>query len=445
VDTGTADLDDFSRRLAACDKDAYVRALLKRTEPAWELYHAWALIGAEPPQWAETTWQYEHLAFVACRLPAHLLAGLCSPESGSIVNLGQFEATVPGVIGPSNWTRRPSYPLHERVPLSFPVTEYRIVAANQENRQIPHQMLVAEGTPSFPEPQSAWRAFSESDFSLSGASQPPNEFALLRIAEDEAWIGAVHVSPTSLTANVHGNAVRGAQMELYGIADRSAQRLDGPGIVTFPLSDGLPASAWLWLKRGSHWLDYRSIDARSGWTGDLSRAGVEIEQAMEPQANIEALIASGEGPQLEFKERLPTGSKDRKMLKTVAAFATWDGGTMIFGINRDELTITGLGDEDPTKLRDRLVDLVRAAVDPMPPVTVTHYKIDGKLILVLDIEAGQSPPYGLIADPGSRDKPDFYVRRGASTYHAQPSDLREATLRRSTPENHADPTPFGSW
>jgi hypothetical protein len=37
-----------------------------------------------------------------------------------------------------------------------------------------------------------------------------------------------------------------------------AQRLDGPGTAALP-SDGLPGSAWFWLKRGSRWLDYRSI------------------------------------------------------------------------------------------------------------------------------------------------------------------------------------------
>lgn len=314
------------------------------------------------------------------------------------------------------------------------------------NRQVPHQMLVAEGAPFFPEPQSAWRAFSESDFSLSGASPPPNELALLRIAEDEAWIGAVHVTPTQITADVRGDAVHGAEMELFGVSDRSAQQLNGPGTVTFPLRDGLPGSAWLWLKRGSRWLDYRPIDARSGWTGDLSRAEVEIDQAVEPQANIEALIASGEGPRLEYKERLPAGSNDRKMLKTVAAFATWDGGTMIFGINRDELTITGLGDEDPGRLRDQLVDLVRAAVDPMPSVTVSLYKSMASSSSCSDVEPGQSPPYALIADPSSRDRPDLYVRRGASTFHAQSSDLRETMLRRSMPDNQAGrSTPFGPW
>jgi predicted HTH transcriptional regulator len=165
---------------------------------------------------------------------------------------------------------------------------------------------------------------------------------------------------------------------------------------------------------------------------------------VEPEANIEALIASGESPRLEFKEKLPAGTNYRRTLKTAAAFATGEGGTIIFGVNRDEVTLTGLGDEEPSGLRDNLVHVVRAAVTPTPYVTVSPYTIGGKLILVLDVEPGQSPPYGLIPDPpGNRDKPDYYVRRGANTFPAQPSDLREAVLASQPPSTPA--TTFGGY
>ena len=39
-------------------------------------------------------------------------------------------------------------------------------------------------------------------------------------------------------------------------------------------------------------------------------------------------------------------------------------------------------------------------------------------------------PNGIAADKGSRDKPEFYVRRGSSTYPAQPGELREAARTR---------------
>lgn len=345
-------------------------------DDGWTLHHLWALVGAEPPDWQETTWRYEQLYFVACRVPVCSLAAVCSTDVGTVMTFGQIEAVVRQPIGPANWTRRPSYSAHDRVPLPIPVTDFQISAADS-NRYLPHEMLAGENCPSFPEPNSAWRAFAEGDYSLSGANQPPIDLAQIRMAETAAWIGSVHVTATELTAEVLGTAVAGAELELFGTTDRSQRRLDGPGTITFPLSDGLPASAWLWLKRGLQWLDYRPIDARSGWTGEHGRAPVEIEQPVDPQANIEALIASGEGPRLEFKERLPTGPRDRKLLKSVPAFATGTGGTIMFGINRDETTVTGLTG-DSNSLRDHLVNLVRAAVIPMPQVTVTPYTIDGK-------------------------------------------------------------------
>ena len=49
---------------------------------------------------------------------------------------------------------------------------------------------------------------------------------------------------------------------------------------------------------------------------------------------------------------------------------------------------------------------------PSPDVTVEDHQVDGKTILVLHGAPGSAPPYGIAADKGSRDKPEFYVRRG---------------------------------
>jgi len=84
----------------------------------------------------------------------------------------------------------------------------------------------------------------------------------------------------------------------------------------------------------------------------------------------------------------------RGMFKTVAAFATGDGGIMVFGIDPDELTVTGLDGEDPKKLRDRLHGLVHHAVVPSPDVTVEDHQVDGETILVLHVAPRPAPPYG---------------------------------------------------
>jgi hypothetical protein len=444
MDTGSTALADLKAEVETTAGDAYLKVILCRTGDGSNLYHARALIGIEPPGWSEQTWRYEELAFAACVLPAAELAGLCAAE-GSVITLGGLAISVPGALGTATRTRRPSFARHDHWQLPWPVTDYRISAADAASRQLPNEMLVGEG-PSFPEPQSAWRAFCEANFSLAGAQAPPQELALLRFARLDGWIGRVHVTPAELTADVRGSRVSGCELELYGEADRGSRSLAAAGTVGFALDRGLPASAWLWLKQGTSWLDYRSIDARSGWTGDLARADVEFDLPVDPQASVEALLAAGEGPQVEYKRQLPdTAEQKRKTLKTAAAFATQDGGTMVFGMDPDELTVTGLGDQDPKKLRDRLYALVDGTVVPPPSVTVTDYQIDGKTILVMDIPPGPEPPYGLTVDKGSRDKPEFYIRRGSSTYPAHPGELRRAARSRPLAEGtHGRRTPFGS-
>jgi hypothetical protein len=157
MDTGQTDLADFGRQLQVHDGEAHVRTLLVEANGGWTLYHLWAMVGAEPPDWHETTWLYERLCFVACRVPVGNLAALCSTEVGAVLILDEIEAVVLSSLGPANWTRRPSFAAYDRVPLPVPVTDFQISVADA-NLHLPHQMLAGENCPSFPEPNSAWRA-----------------------------------------------------------------------------------------------------------------------------------------------------------------------------------------------------------------------------------------------------------------------------------------------
>jgi hypothetical protein len=236
----------------------------------------------------------------------------------------------------------------------------------------------------------------------------------------------------------------GARLELFSGTDRAEEPVTTPGKATFPLEHGLPPDAWLWLKQGTDWLDYRSIDPRSSWSADLEHAGVTIDVPTDPQANVEALLAAGEGPQIEFKRELPaTAEQKRKHLKTVAAFANGDGGVMVFGVDPDELTVVGLGSDDPRKLRDLLYALIHRTVVPSPSVLIEDHQVDAQTILVLRVDPGPAPPYGIAADKGTRDKPEFFVRRGSSTYPAQPGDLREAARSRPTMDGQSAAFPRG--
>ncbi|MFD4553482.1 helix-turn-helix domain-containing protein [Streptomyces sp. NPDC058469] len=423
-------LDEVVRSISEDDRDAYVRLLALRQGKCWVLHDCWVLVGAEPPGWVETEWMYERYAFVAGRVAAADLALLYSDSACNAMTVGSLSVWSPGAASTVTVERRPGYSRLDRPQLTFPVVEYALSPFDQTDRQLPHMMLVgAGGAPSFPEPDSAWRAFFEGDFSLAGRSSPSSDLAKVRIADRAAWIAGVHITATELTVSVEGDAVQGTDLELYGVEERTVRRLDAAGPITIALANGLPTHAWLWLKRGTDWLDYRSIDPSSVWTNQAGRAGVEIDLPVDPVAAVEALIASGEGPRLEFKQMLPNRDA-RRTLKTVAAFAIGSGGSIVFGIDRDEVTITGIAEDKPsTQMRDELGNLLRAMVQPTPEFEIKEYRPDGKLILVLDVQPGQSPPYGLVT-PGARDKPlEYFVRRGSNTYPAQPYELRSAVLR----------------
>ena len=105
------------------------------------------------------------------------------------------------------------------------------------------------------------------------------------------------------------------------------------------------------------------------------------------------------------------------------AFANTDGGTIVFGIDADETTVTGLGVINTPSARDGLVNLIRNGLTEFPPVTgPTEHVVDGKLLLVVAVEPGADVPYGLTLHRG--DRVEYFVRRGANNFPARPEEIR---------------------
>ena len=138
----------------------------------------------------------------------------------------------------------------------------------------------------------------------------------------------------------------------------------------------------------------------------------------DPQLEVEALLAGGEGPRVEFKSKLPTKSTDsiRTALKAVPAFANGNGGTLIFGVD-DYGKAVGI-DEDATAATARLTDLVHDNVHPVPPRQIDSREIDRKLIVLVEVEPGADKPYSLFRKP-----PQFFARHGATSFHATREEI----------------------
>lgn len=123
----------------------------------------------------------------------------------------------------------------------------------------------------------------------------------------------------------------------------------------------------------------------------------------------------------------------RTVFKTVAAFANGHGGSVVFGVEKDEATVCGLHGTDLIAARDRLTQLARSIVTPAPEVEVRAHELDGKTLLVLTVSRGTDPPYGITL-PGKKDKSaEFYIRRDATTFPARPDEIRNAVLATAPP------------
>ncbi|MST31248.1 hypothetical protein GHK86_00685 [Acidimicrobiaceae bacterium USS-CC1] len=433
VDQGSLNIKEVIDLL---NGDAWVRLVASGAEGTWSLRHLHAVIGSQPPAWPDHDWIYGDIALLRAKLSIDRLKDALVAEDCRRFSVGSIEVEVPEVGPQVGWRRRPSFEQHDRERLQKPTWDLRVSAAQTSQHQLNRSgYLVGRSCPSFPDLQYAFRAFFEGDFSLNGGMSLPSELMVIRVINDEGWIGPIHVTPTHIDVQVDGRDLLGASLELYSTDQRTTTDLNSPNTVTFELPGGLPdTNVWLWLKKDGRWLDYRALYRPWATPDQLEAAGVKIDLPVDPLSTIEALVSGGEGPQVEFKRSLPeTKSKDRNPYKTIAAFATMEGGWIVFGVDRDELTVVGLEVDDINGERDRLANLIRARVNPTPPFEATPYVIDGKQIMVLRVDSGVSPPYGIAVDPDAKDRPEYFVRRGASTYPAWPADLREAVMSRQPP------------
>lgn len=417
-------------------KDAWFRALIERVSDGWVLRYGHAVIGHEPRTWPGEWWRYESLIFAAVTMPAKELVRAFSSADDGLLRLGELDVILPRIQPWGQAQHRPSFEIHDRDRTPLPSFNYAFNRATGDthlNMAGRMDFLVGPDSPSFTDVDSAYRGFFLSKYEVPTHESVPADLMQFRVLDERAWLGPIHIRATEMTVDVRITEPLGTTLEYFSPQRRERFPLQASGLVTINLPDGLPASnTWLWLTEGNTWRDYRALTPP--WASDeqLVAAGVEKEQtSRDEQAVVEAVVYGGEGPFVEFKGILPkAGSKTDRAFNTIAAFANGAGGTVVFGVDRDELTVIGLSEmADPKRERDRIGQLIRARVLPTPEFLVADYVVDGAVVLFVEVSPGSNPPYGVITDLDHRDKPQFYVRRGASTYPAQPSDLNEIFRR----------------
>jgi uncharacterized protein YaaQ len=322
--------------------------------------------------------------------------------------------------------------------LRWPTWDYEVsLATATSNNGDPTSggFLIGDGPP-FPMFSNAYRAFFTGNFASVGASNPLR-YGRFRFAETDAWINRVHVTTSHMDVTVSGSSPIGVTVDLIAPTNQTAKAIGKSGRVRLALRRPLGSDAWLYLTRGSEWLDYRAINANFIGADIQAMQGVEI--STEPAAALEALISGGEGGQVEFKYRLPVADKEKaRFLSSVAAFANTSGGTIVFGIDPDEVTVVGLTMTDVPAERDRLLNIIRTGLTESPPVDgPVEQEVDGKQVMVMVVDPGPAVPYGVIFQQNRGEHPKYFVRSGANNFPATPADIRATVAARTQSNDRA--------
>ena len=117
--------------------------------------------------------------------------------------------------------------------------------------------------------------------------------------------------------------------------------------------------------------------------------------------NIQSLIDSGEGYNVEFKVRVP--SKVRELTEEICAFANADGGYLLIGVDDNgQVVDTNLENDKRSAIQGSISE-----ISPALHCELYSVNVGNKTVWVIDVPSGKDKPYIF---SGS-----IYVREGANS------------------------------
>jgi hypothetical protein len=422
VDSGNINLSELASKLETAPT-MFFRMALKNTDGQWLLHTLMLDVLPEEAgeQWSSFTYDYGRVAFLGGIVTGREASDWLQSQSGQVSSSGEiptlYSFHTPQWFNNANWRKYRSYQPYDLTVLSWPYTRYEVSAQNAQNFQgSDTDLLVSEGCPFFPNLQLALAqlVYGVKDWENS-QNLSSGERIVVRIAQTEAWIQGIHLSPATLTVTVAGTNIPGSRLEIIGPPERLFDEvLKQGGAISCPLPEGPPSRLWIVLSRSKEWLDFYQRDERFSHL-NREQSNVTIEQP-DPRVGIEGLLAQGEGPTIEFKREIPQGREGESLLKTVAAFANGEGGIIFVGIDNDGAIV---GIADVNRERDRITDMIRRNVVQEPPFHLESHELEGMHILTVQVWRGAVPPFGV-----HPYKPLYYVRRGATTFPARQEEVR---------------------
>jgi hypothetical protein len=392
------------------------------TEGLWYV-RALELTAGEPPsRWSRARWVYPDAVFDAMDVSGEDIAAWL--RTGQV----DVDDAVPAAESMNtrlNWRRYPSGAIGEFEPVSWPTAEAAVFSVKNMD---PHGPLLSDATaPSFTTFQVACAQFLGLAPRLGGVQLPSS--AVFRWQDARVRLNRVRIRPDELVVEIEGDDLYALTVELAGDAPGEQRRISAPSsarskeLVQFSLPTGLPAGAWIVVRRGSTLLDRRNLTWP--WSSP-TEVGVEVE--LPAQDKIDAYVAGRESDVVEFKRQVPADdSAKAKVMKTVSAFANGMGGVVLFGVD-DDYNLTGIPSSQAARQIDQLGQVIRSWIDPTPACEFNLLEIpdSGQVIIELTVRSGDRL-YGC-SRPNESSR--FYVRHHARTVPARVGEVEEIVHRR---------------
>lgn len=130
------------------------------------------------------------------------------------------------------------------------------------------------------------------------------------------------------------------------------------------------------------------------------------------------MFGTVEGPELEWKERLP---QHDRAAATLCAFANGNGGSLFVGVRNDG-SVRGV--DEPNLVIEELREIARARIDPPLPVQTKRHAVGGRIVIEARVAPRRDAPRAVV---GSRGAPRVYVREGSSSRPASPTEIKALT------------------
>ncbi len=170
-------------------------------------------------------------------------------------------------------------------------------------------------------------------------------------------------------------------------------------------------------------------------------SGITAAPAAPMEVSLEEMIAEGENEDVEFKSSLrwdykleqPNKKLEDVILKTVAAFANCEGGTLLIGV-KDDGEILGLdrdygalGGADKDKYELHLRNLLNDKMSKgfaAQRVRADFPTVDGKEICRVAVERSRRPIFLVMPDRNGQPAEKFFVRSGNSSQDLSMSEAQ---------------------